>query len=437
MEKTKTFYHILYSLYNAAMCLVEHLFRLVSRTLVSNCISHKSHFYQFISGQDRLLPSIREKMGDCRKEVVWIHAASLGEYAVAHPIIRQLRSEDRVLVLTLFSPSAYEVLKSRNCHQNGADFVFYLPWDTQENAKQFLDIVRPGKAIFIISEYWINYLRELDRRQIATYFVSSLIHQDSYLLKWYGRPILKAIPTSTKFMVLDEKSEQNLRKAGLNRVTVMGDPLFDNAIAIAQTPYSNDIIERFCATAEGGILIAGSISDSRDLEIVSSFADTHRNVKCIFVPHEICEEKLKSIKHRLDGRAELYSDCTPETDFSQCQVLIIDFVGDLARIYRYGRWAYVGGGFTPYLHSVIEPVVYGLPAAFGPYIKRKITPQQMIDVGIGKIVESAKDLSAWFDHCASDEQEMEKIRQKALSYANSHCGATKGMVQHINENPSV
>ena len=65
------FYHILYNLYNAVMCLVEHLFHFVSRTIVSDCISHKSHFYQFVSGQNRLLPSIREKMGDCKKEVIW------------------------------------------------------------------------------------------------------------------------------------------------------------------------------------------------------------------------------------------------------------------------------------------------------------------------------------------------------------------------------
>ena len=281
MEQTKMFYHILYNLYNAVMCIVEHLFHLVIRTTTS----HKGNFYKFVSGQNQLLLSIREKIGDCKKEVIWIHAASLGEYAVARPIIQQLRSEYRILVLTLFSPSAYEVLENCNKPHDAADFVFYLPWDTQNNAKLFLDIIHPSKAIFIISEYWINYLRELGKRQIATYFVSSLIHQDSYLLKWYGKPILKAIPTSTKFMVLDEKSEQNLRKVGLNHVTVMGDPLFDNAIEKAQTPYSNDIIERFCATTKDGILIAGSISDSRDLDIVSSFANTHRNVKCIFVPH--------------------------------------------------------------------------------------------------------------------------------------------------------
>lgn len=220
---------------------------------------------------------------------------------------------------------------------------------------------------------------------------------------------------------------------GFADVTVTGDPLFDNALSIAQMPYTDDIIERFCSAANGEVLVAGSISDTKDLKIVSSFANTHRHIKCIFVPHEISEEKLNEIKYHLDGWAELYSDCTPETDFSKRQVLIIDFIGALSRIYRYGRWAYVGGGFTPYLHSVIEPVVYGLPVAFGPRIDRKVTPQQMMDLGIGKMVKSAKEFSLWMDYLLSNEHEMGRIKQVATEFANHNGGATKRVVQIINE----
>ena len=389
--------------------------------------------FKFALGQCHAIESLQKefsKRGD--DEVIWLHAASYGEYAIARPIIRHLHYTGRTIVLTVFSPSAYEALK--DCYkQEGIDYFFYLPLDTSRNSKVFLDIIRPSKAIFIVSEYWINYLRELNRRNIQTFFVSSLIHGDSYLLKWYGRPILKAIPVETKFMVLDDISKQCLRRAGFHNVTIMGDPLFDNALNIAQTPYTNEIIERFCASAENGLFIAGSISDLQDLKIVSTFANTHRDIKCVFVPHEISEEILNEIKYQLDGWAEIYSDCTPETDFSKRQVLIIDFMGVLSKIYRYGNWAYVGGGFTPYLHSVIEPVVYGLPVAFGPRIGRKVTPRQMTSIGIGKIVKSAKELSLWIDQLPLDSEEMIRIGQTARTYAKSNSGATKKVVQCITE----
>lgn len=423
---------VTYTLYNFAMWLGKLFLCMVSHTARLFCSSRKSKFVRFALGQDGVLSFIRSHYVDSGKETVWLHMASLGEYAVARPIIKKLHSDNYTIVLTVFSPSAYEVLGGRT-EKDDADYVFYLPWDTRHHAKQFLDIVHPAKAVFIISEYWINYLRELGRRHIPTYFVSSLIPQDSYLLKWYAMPIRKAIPRSTTFMALDEETKNHLNIMGFERVTIMGDPLFDNALSIAQTPYTNDIIERFCATASDGVLVAGSISDMTDLTIVSTFANSHRHVKCLFVPHEISEENLNEIKCHLDSKAERYSVCTPETDFSGMQVLIIDFIGALSRIYRYGRWAYVGGGFTPYLHSVIEPVVYGLPVSFGPYIYRKVTPQEMMDLGIGKMVHSAEEFSSWIDGLASNEEEMSKIRKTALEYASRSGGATARVVQTIKE----
>ena len=420
-----------YTLYNIVMQLGGLLLKIVAH---STCLSHslhKSKLFKFALGQHKVLQTIRETSEDHKGKSVWIHVSSLGEYAVARPIIKQLRADGKTIILTVFSPSAFDVLGNKGKAPNEADCVFYLPWDTRHNAKQFLDTINPEKAIFIISEYWINYLRELGKRHIPTYFVSSLIPKDSYLLKWYAKPIRKAIPQDTTFMALDEESKKNLNSIGFNHVTVIGDPLFDNAIGIAKTPYQNDIIERFCATASDGVLIAGSISDKKDLKIVSTFANKHRNIKCIFVPHEISQENLNEIKYHLEGWAELYSDCTPETDFSKRQVLIIDFMGALSRIYRYGSWAYVGGGFTPYLHSVIEPVVYGLPVVFGPCIQRKVTPQQMISLGIGAIATSAKEFSLWIEYWMSDKQEMARIKQTALEYTANNGGATNRVIETI------
>ena len=144
---------MVYLLYNMVMELVDKLFPVIR-------ILRNQKLRKFVAGQSLLLQTICDKMAEEDKEIIWIHASSLGEYGVARPIIHQLRSEKRTIVFTFFSPSAYEVLNGRNREETGIDYVFYLPWDTQHNAQQFLDAVHPAKAIFIISEYWINYLRE-------------------------------------------------------------------------------------------------------------------------------------------------------------------------------------------------------------------------------------------------------------------------------------
>ena len=273
--------------------------------------NREGKFYKFVMGQQGLLFRIATDMGEVRPhEVYWFHVASLGEYAALRPIIRSLRSSHPgvCIVLTVFSPSGYEVL----CREAGTDgaphFVYYLPFDTPSNVRSFLDAVRPRKAVFVISEYWPCYLHELGRRGIPTYIESMLVGRRSYLFRWYASFIRKALSGVTTFMVQNETSRVNLRKMGFQNVEVVGDPLFDNALDVAQTAYRNTVIEKFCQTAPEGVFIAGSISDERDLQLVASLSDANPQLKCIFVPHEISEEQLNTIKYELRGYTLLYSE---------------------------------------------------------------------------------------------------------------------------------
>ncbi len=418
------------SLYNAFMKAIEKLFLWLLHTKLSHCLSEKNKILKFARGQENLIEKIRQETCSCDGEIVWIHASSFGEFQVIRPIISQFKDKGFTVLMTFFSPSGYEIMQNQMKQKAHLDYVYYLPWDTKSNAKTFLEAVNPQKAIFVISEYWLNYLEELKNRNIETYFISSVIHKDSYLLKWYCKPIRRVLKTVTCIMVTDEDSKSCLEKDGFKNVRVMGDPLFDNAINVAKMSYTNPVIERFCATSPN-IFVVGSISERHDLELATSLANTHRDMKFIMVPHEICEENLNEIKFHLDGRTELYSDCTESTDFSHIQTLIIDFMGALAHIYRYGQFCYVGGGFTPYLHSVLEPVVYGIPISFGPKIHRKIAAQQMIRLGIGRKVSTKAEIGNWLVELKSNPKLRDETRRKASAYVSGHAGATQKIVSCI------
>lgn len=406
--------------------------RILNGTIRIACkyINHKkpSKAGLFIIGQQGLLNRIEADMRQKRVgPTYWFHAASLGEYAVARPIISALKQKQAcTVVVTFFSSTGYEALKE---YHPGVDYLYYLPLDTPKNAKAFLEAVHPDKAVFMISEYWCNYLFELKKRDIPTYLISAMIRKDAVFFKWYGKLYRKALAAYTHFMVLDETSRQHLHALGFGQVTVTGDPLFDNAIVIAGKEWTNPIVERFCG--EEDIFIAGSISDEKDLSLVSSLANHHRDTRFIFVPHEITTEGLRRIKYKLRGYALCYSECDEKTDFSDTQVLIIDFLGALAYLYRYARWAYIGGGFTPYLHSVIEATVYGVPVSFGPQIHRKVTPLQLMELGIGQMVKTQSDLNSWFESLRNDTSGMQNIRSVAAEYVKGNAGATEKIVNRI------
>ncbi|MCD8236370.1 MAG: 3-deoxy-D-manno-octulosonic acid transferase [Prevotellaceae bacterium] len=382
-------------------------------------------FISFIECRKDATQEIWRAMTGEKREVYWIHAASLGEYAVARPILHELRrSADRCVVLTFFSPTGYNALKQLSANKTEADYIFALPVDSRKNVSAFLDAVKPKKAVFIISEYWMNYLAELSKRKIPVSLISAIISEHSVFFKWYGGFHRRMLRYFTSCTVLDEQSQTNLKKLGYANAVIAGDPLFDNAAAIAQTEYHDAVIETFCA-CKSGVFIAGSIHDDKDLAMVAHLANKHRDTKFIFVPHEISEKMLNRIKYELEGYALLYSECHSGTDFSRVQVLIIDFIGALSRIYRYGKWAYVGGGFTRYLHSVIEPVVYGLPVAFGPCIHRKTTPRQMMSIGIGCMASSPDKLDKWFSGLKHNDALLAEINHKAHQYVGKNTGATQ------------
>lgn len=415
-------------IYNIAMVVVAWLCGLVARLTGDG---KQTKFALFVKGRQGLVERIRKEMAGERKgPTIWIHAASMGEFAVARPLIARLKREGTcTVVVTFFSPSGYEALRRRPLPS--IDHLFYLPWDTRRNAAAFIEAVRPDKALFIISEYWPNYLVELRRRRIPLYLVSALIRRDAPFFRWYGGLFRRTLDCFTRIFVLDEASKANLAELGYDRATVSGDPLFDNAALVARTPWHDPLVERF---ADGqALFIAGSISDDADLELVATLADRHRDRRFLFVPHDIDAATLDAIDRALGGRSLRYSACDAHTDFSATQVLVIDFVGALAYLYRYGAFAYVGGGFTPYLHSVIEATVYGLPVAFGPCIHRKVTPNQLIELGIGQVVRRPDDLESWYTALAADPSEGSRLRQRAADYVARNVGATERIAAAVEE----
>lgn len=388
---------------------------------------YSGKFMRFVRGQRGLIRHVRDSyVKDTSRPTVWIHAASFGEYSVARPLISEFKRRGMQIIVTFFSPSGFEALEKNHPE---VDFLYYLPFDTKRNARQFLDIVRPDKAVFIVSEYWFNYLQLLRERHIDTYLVSAKITRQSIFFRWYGRHYRRCLPTYRHIFVIDPTSEDNLRQLGYDSASVSGNPLFDNAIAKAAQPWTDSRIEKFVAGSD--VFIAGSIHDETDMLLVTELANRHPDTKFLFVPHEISPSAVQRLQSMLNGPSAVYSCIGGQDDVAGAQVMIVDVMGSLAYIYRYARWAYVGGGFTKYLHSLIEATVYGLPVAFGPVIRRKITPEEIVARGLGQVVTNSDELDRWFASLKNNPARLADISRNAKLYVQENSGATDEIVDTI------
>lgn len=402
--------------------------RFLNGKAVSGLLNDERKWVRYLKSQRNPMAEVERQLAgrDDGRVRVWFHAASLGEYAILRPVITALRRRlDCKVVLTFFSPTGYEALSAR---RGEADVISYLPFDTRRNVRRFLDAVRPAAAVFAVSEYWVNYLTELSRRHIPTYLLSAVITEKAPFSRWYGSLYRSLLPAYKQIFVLDEASRERLQALGAGQVRVTGDPLFDNALQKAETPWRDEIVERLAACGE--LFIAGSVSDADDLRLVACLAHAHPELRLLVVPHELSREALEEVSGAFKERTVLYSECTPATDFREIQTLVVDVMGALAYLYRYARWAYVGGGFTPYLHSLVEATAYGIPVAFGPCIERKSAAHEIIRRGIGGVVRTGEELDAWYQR-HRDGEKLEQIRHAASDYVRAGRGVTEAVVNEI------
>ena len=385
---------------------------------------------RYLQGVRRALPAVTrggEKL-DRSLPTVWLHADTLSEYCIARSIISQLRRCCRCnIIVTLNSPAGYEAV-SRT--EREIDGVYYLPLDTADNAEAFLNAVRPDCAVFMAGEILPNYMHRLKERGIPSLLVSAVIREDGpYFRPLIGRLYRDALAGFNRVYTLGAESIANLKRLGLDNGVETGDPLFDHASLMASTEWSDPVVERFRGRER--LFLAGSIHTDEDLEMITELANRHPSTRFIIVPYEVNERTLHSIETRLKGTAVRRSQCDTSTDLSGAQVMVIDSVGALAYLYRYATWAYVGGGFSHMLHNVTEPAVYGIPVAFGPNIRHKVTPAEMISLGIGQKVEDVDDLDLWFKGLKGNENRMKYVAKRAASYVRQHTGATPLVVDEI------
>lgn len=133
----------------------------------------------------------------------------------------------------------------------------------------------------------------------------------------------------------------------------------------------------------------------------------------------------------MGGRGDLYSHFEHgESGIEKVQVLIVDKVGMLSRLYRYGYAAMVGAGFVFVPHSVVEPAVYGQPVLFGPKYQREPNCAALVRLGAATSVNGPEEAVAWFDYLTTHPEELQRQSKIASDYCRANAGATDA-IMHI------
>jgi len=359
-------------------------------------------------------------------KVVWIHAASLGEFEQGRPIIEAIKAKypDYKVVLTFFSPSGYEVRKNYEL----ADHVLYLPSDTKRNAMRFINAINPEKVFFIKYEFWYHYLKTLKDKKIPVYGVSMIFRKEQSFFKWYGSWFRKMLSAFNKFYVQDEVSGSLLKTIGLDNYSVAGDTRFDRVRDIANESKDFDLVRQFVGDSKR-VIVAGSTWAPDEDILIDYIQNVNKDVKLIMAPHEIHKEHIEQIESKLNVQYLKYT--SPLDNPEDAKVLIVDTIGMLSAIYKYGQVAYIGGGFGKGIHNTLEAATYAMPVFFGPNFKKFKEARDLIEFEGGYSLKDKEAFISQLEIFWQDEVLLKKVSKNAGDYVQKMCGATKQIMTEI------
>lgn len=388
---------------------------------------------QWVQGRRNWQLAVSAPLTNHNSRLIWMHCASLGEFEQGRPLLEAAREKypGYKILLTFFSPSGYEIRKN----YTGADLVLYLPLDGPNNAREFIEAINPSLVLWVKYEYWYYYLLELKKRNIPVLLISGIFRPDQPFFKWYGGIWKKILENFDHLFVQTKNSEHLLNEVGVSKnITITGDTRFDRVTAIAeQWEKLAEPIEGFCEGHQ--VIVAGSTWEEDEEELIH-YAKAYPKIRFMFVPHEVSKERIQDLQKEFP-EALLYSSLVNRqlSTVIHSNVLIIDTIGILSRLYKYADIAYVGGGFNESgIHNILEAAVYGKPVIFGPEYEKFAEANDLVHAGGAYSIGNALELEALLNKLLNDPVEWEKSSKVARNYVYQHKGATALIMDYIQRN---
>ena len=366
-----------------------------------------------IKGRKGVFAELTHQLQTARRleKTVWFHFTSVGEFEQAKPLIEAIYAETRI-VLTFFSPS---VAPNARAYPY-ADAAVYLPFDTPRNAERLIRLIEPTLIVFSKFDIWPNFVWRASKRNIPIIVIAGTLHAESKRLSGLAKPFFRSVHRHIRVhCAISDADAARFQElcSPVHEIVVTGDTRYEQVYRRALVVESDTAFFYGQTSLKRPILIAGSTYTEDERVLLPAYQLLRRNMPegyphLILVPHEPTLERIKEIRGHLEREKlthRCFSELTPEIDLSAVDVLIVDKIGLLAKLYRVADVAFVGGSFRGSVHNVMEPAAMAKPVIFGPTIQNAHEASLLVDRGGAKLVQTAQQLAdaivAWLEDDAA------------------------------------
>lgn len=378
-----------------------------------------------LEGRKQSLEIVKSNIKNENK-VLWMHAASLGEYEQGLPVLEKLKEKypNHKVLITFFSPSGYENVVKKNKE----DILCYLPFDKKSTISEFVKAVHPEIFFTVKYDFWYHLLDELKKQNTKVCVISALFYENQVYFKSYGKWFVNELKKNVDWIFHQtEKSLSLAQKVGLTKGSVSGDTRFDRVKQIKNRDNSVEFISEF--KAEKKLLVFGSSWEAEE-KMAQILSQKLENFKILIAPHDL--KRVQNLK-QIFPSAILYSELgKSQISNLDSQILIIDCIGLLSKLYSYADIAIVGGGFHDKgLHNILEAATFGVPVIFGNQYKKNPEADALISQNGGKSF-AQEELAADFVLKLSQNQNLlSEMSENAANFVSSQPNSSEIILDKI------
>ena len=377
-----------------------------------------------LEGRKKSLEIVKAKIKN-EDSVLWMHAASLGEYEQGLPVLEKLKEKypTHKVLITFFSPSGYENVVKKNKE----DILCYLPFDKKSTISEFVKAVHPEIFFTVKYDFWYHLLDELKKINAKVFVISALFYENQVYFKPQGKWFVNELKKNVDWIFHQtEKSLSLAQKVGLTKGSVSGDTRFDRVKQIKNRDNFVEFISEF--KAEKKLLVFGSSWEAEE-KMAQILSQKLENFKILIAPHDL--KRVQNLK-QIFPKAILYSELKSNYQLPNTNILIIDCIGLLSKLYSYADVAIVGGGFHDKgLHNILEAATFGVPVIFGNQYKKNPEADALIAQNGGKSFAQVELAADFVLELSKNSNLLQEMSENAGNFVHSQPNSSEIILEKI------
>ncbi len=365
---------------------------------------------------------------------IWLHAVSVGEVMAAAPLARELvsRRPDLPLLVSTVTDTGRGVAEQRLPAKQFTFFPLDFPWAV----RPALDRLRPRAVLLTETEIWPNFLRACDLRGIPVVLVNGRISPRSFpRYRRVGRLFARVLRGIGLFCMQTPEDADRVLALGAprERVHVVGNLKFDLAGDLSEGGGDGPAVRQMLGlTPAQPVLVAGSTHRGEEGSVLEAFQAVRRAIpelRLVLAPRH--PERLGEVEGLLDRAGLRWIRRSRLPHKPPADVILVDTMGELARLYAAGTVAFVGGSLVPIGgHNVLEPAACGAPVLFGPHMGNFAEMGKLFrEQGAGCEVRDAEELTTTVLRLLREPATLRRMGESGRAIVDTHRGAARRTVE--------